>query len=106
MINYSFSHVEYATADEIGEDSVSMIADHVGLSGRPEGRDFAVVCLTTAEGKVGYLTDDIEYARMLEAAHENGLPINLSDEVAQTKLPINRPGWPATWLGFDGITEQ
>ncbi|MEV6165799.1 hypothetical protein AB0L71_28570 [Streptomyces sp. NPDC052052] len=106
MLTARLSHVEYATAEEIGEDNVSWMAELVGLPNWPADRDFAIVCVTTSEGPVGYLAEDTNYARMLEEAHTMGLPLNLSDEVTKEKLPINRPGWPGDWIGIAPTTEQ
>ncbi|MDK0525020.1 hypothetical protein [Streptomyces sp. ML-6] len=106
ILNAAFSYVEYATAEEIGEDSITWMADLLGLPEWPADRDFAIVCVTTVDGPAGYLTEDIDYARMLEEAHGKGIPLTLSDEITQKKFPINRPGWPGTWLGFDAATEQ
>ncbi|WP_435597013.1 hypothetical protein [Streptomyces anulatus] len=106
MLNVIFSHVEYATVDEVGEDFIAWMAGLVGIPDWSEGREFAVVCVTTPDGPVGYLTTDIEYARMLEESQQAGTSLELSDEVAQEKLPINRSGWPGDWIGLNPTTGQ
>lgn len=106
MLNVTFSHVEYATADEIGEDSLAWMAGLVGIPNWPAGKEFAIVCVTTADGPVGYFTEDVEYARMLEQSQREGAALNLADEVATAKFPYNRAGWPGDWIGLNEHTEQ
>lgn len=93
------SHVEYVTAEDLGEDDVPWLADLFSL-GDSWTEDFAIVCTIEDTGPRGYLTLDLEYARMLEASQEAGIPVDLSPQVAAEKMPIHREGWPAHWLGF------
>ncbi|MFD3999796.1 hypothetical protein [Streptomyces rubiginosohelvolus] len=104
MLKFTFSHVEYATADEIGEDFIGWMAGLVDIPNWPAGKEFAIACVTTAEGPVGYFTEDVEYARMLEKSQQAGMPLTLSDEVAMAKFPYNRFGWPGDWIGLNPAT--
>lgn len=106
MLSFAFSHVEYATVDEIGEDSLVWMAGLVGIPNWPAGKEFAIVCVTTADGPVGYFTEDVEYARMLKRSQEVDLPLEISDEVAKARFPYNRAGWPGDWIGLNQPTEQ
>ncbi|MFE6868288.1 hypothetical protein ACFVFS_17200 [Kitasatospora sp. NPDC057692] len=95
----TLSHIEYVTAEELSEDDVNWLGGLFGL-GETWTEDFAVVCVIENGSPRSYLSLDIDYARMLEAAHEAGQPVELDATVTTEKLPVNRDGWPGHWMGF------
>lgn len=93
----ALSHVEYLTRDEIGEDDVAWLAELFDL---PPTGEYAFLCAVDAQGQITFMTEDIDYARLLDEAAADG-PIELSAEVATEKLPLNRRGWPGSWMGLE-----
>lgn len=95
----TIERIEYVIADELGDDTVTWIAETLAGLEDWDGRDFALLAVTEPipgrdEHAVRtYLTEDIDWARMLEAASQAGQPITLSPEVAAEKLPVYREGW-------------
>ena len=97
----TLSHVEYITTDEHDPDTITWLASLLGLGEEwPGDRQFAIVCVTDDGSPIGYLTEDINYARMLEDSLQHG-PVDLTAAVTAEKFPINRPGWPGHWMGID-----
>ncbi|MFF9787220.1 hypothetical protein [Streptomyces nigrescens] len=104
MVHLAINHVEYLVAEEIGADEVTWNAETAGLSGW-DGSDFAMLAVIRDGQAWTYLSDDIDYVRMLDQAGTDGIPVDLTREIASEKLPINRPGWPSEWM-LQAVTEQ
>ncbi|MFF3547029.1 hypothetical protein ACFYXD_34980 [Streptomyces platensis] len=104
MARLSIDHVEYLLAEEIGADEVTWNAELIGLSGW-DGSDFAMLAVVRDGEPWTYLSDDIDYVRMLDQAGTDGIPVELTHDIAAAKLPINRPGWPSEWM-LQAATQQ
>jgi hypothetical protein len=93
------SHIEFLTAEEIGEDAVPDIAALFGL-GETWTQDAALICVSvpTPGGDMirrTYIATDVPWARMLDSADG---PIDMTD-AAWAQMPLVRDGWPTDWMG-------
>ena len=93
------SHIEFLTAEEIGEDAVPGVAADLGL-GEGWTQDAALICMSVPVPggdmiRRTYITTDIPWARMLDSADG---PIDMT-AAAWAQMPLVRDGWPADWMG-------
>lgn len=104
MNHVLLGHVELVTAETVGSDQIDWLAELYGLGGQPGTgwEEFALLCVVdrASEQRITYLCPDPKYAKMISAAHERGVPVELDPEVVRQQCPLHRYGWPGDWTGL------